>query len=129
MGMAVPRYTAAAMRRSCVLLVMLFAMLWQSVALGRAGSTVNALADLEHSALHWQEAGHHHHEDGSYHRDDSPESVQHLVSDHVSGSAALLVSASHDFPSLAAAAPGGLHQAMVPDPDPEGLLRPPRSRS
>lgn len=126
---AVPRYTLAAMRRSCVLLVMLFAMLWQSVALARAGSTVNALADMEHSALHWQEEGHHHHDDGSYHLDDSSESVQHVLSDHVSASAALLVSASHDFPSLASALPGGLHKAPVPDPDPEGLLRPPRSRS
>jgi len=117
------------MRRSSVLLVMLLAMLWQSVALARAGSTVNALADMEHTALHWHEEGHHHHEDGSYHLDDSPESVQHVISDHVSASAALLVSASHDFPSLASALPGGLHKAPVPDPDPEGLLRPPRSRS
>ncbi|EHR70990.1 hypothetical protein BurJ1DRAFT_2150 [Burkholderiales bacterium JOSHI_001] len=108
---------------------MLFAILWQSVALARAGSTVNALADMEHTALHWQEEGHHHHEDGSYHFDNSPESVQHVVSDHLSASAALLVSASHDFPPLGSAAPGGLHKAPVPDPDPEGLLRPPRSRS
>ena len=117
------------MRRTSVLLVMLFAMLWQSVALARAGSTVNALADMAHTALHWQEAGHHHHEDGSYHRDDSPESVQHVVIDHVTASAALPVSASHDVPSLAAAAPDGLNEAAVPDPDPDGLLRPPRSRS
>lgn len=108
---------------------MLLAMLWQSVALARAGSTVNALADMVHTALHWQQQGHHHHEDGSYHLDDSPESVQHVISDHMGGSAALLVSASHDVPSLASAAPAGQHKASVPDPDPEGLLRPPRSRS
>lgn len=117
------------MHRSSVLLVMLFAMLWQSVALARAGSTVNALADMEHTALHWQEEGHHHHEDGSYHLDDSNESVQHVLSDHVSATAALLVSSSHVFPPLGSAAPGGLHKAPVPDPHPEGLLRPPRSRS
>ena len=117
------------MRRFSVLLVMLFAILWQSVALARAGSTVNALADMEHTALHWQEEGHHHHEDGSYHLDNSPESVQHVIIDHVSVFAALLVSALHDFPPLGSAAPGGLHKAPVPDPDPEGLLRPPRSLS
>ena len=117
------------MRRFSVLLVMLFAMLWQSVALARAGSTVNALADLEHTALHWQEEGHHHHEDGSYHRDDSNESVQHVISDHLSATAALLAISSHDFPPLGSAAPGGLHRASVPDPALEGLLRPPRSRS
>ena len=117
------------MRRTTVLLAMLLAMLWQSVALARAGSTVNAMADMEHTALHWQEEGHHHHDDGSYHRDDSPESVQHVISDHLSTPAALLASASHDFPPLGSATPGGLNKAPVPDPDPEGLLRPPRSRS
>lgn len=108
---------------------MLFAMLWQSVALGRAGSTVNALADMAHAALHWQEQGHHHHEDGSYHLDDSPESVQHVINDHPSATVALLVTALHDFPPLASAAPGGLNKSLLPDPDPEGLLRPPRSRA
>ena len=39
------------MRRSVVLLVMLFATLWQSMALARVGSTVSALADMKHGAL------------------------------------------------------------------------------
>lgn len=114
------------MRRSAVLFVMLFAMLWQSIAMARAGSTMHALADLEHAALHWQEEGHHHHEDGSYHLDDSSASAQHVLSDHVSATAALMVAASHDFPPLGSAAPGGLHEKVVPDPALDGLLRPPR---
>lgn len=117
------------MRRSAVVFVLLFAMLWQSLALARAGSTVNALADMQHTALHWLGEGHHHHDDGSYHSDSSPESVQHIISDHLSASAAIIVSASHVFPPRVSAAPNGLHDAPVPDPDPEGLLRPPRSRS
>jgi hypothetical protein len=117
------------MRRPAVVLFMLFALLWQSMALARIGSTVNALADIEHTALHWQEEGHHHHEDGSYHPDDSNESVQHILSDHVSATVALLVDAVHDLPPLGSAAPGGRHQANVPDPALEGLLRPPRSRA
>ena len=117
------------MRRSAVLIVMLFAMLWQSVALARVGSTVNALADLQHTALHWQEEGHHHHEDGSYHQDDSKESVQHVLSDQGGATAALMVAAQHDFPSLGSAAPRGLHDTRVPNPTLDGLLRPPRFRS
>lgn len=117
------------MRRSTVLFVMLFAMLWQSVALARAGSTANVIADLEHAALHWQEEGHHHHDDGSYHMDDSNESAQHVLSDHVCPTAALMVASSHDFPPLGSAAPDGLHKALVPDPALDGLLRPPRSRA
>jgi hypothetical protein len=128
-GLGTPQYTPNEMSRTSVLLVMLFAMLWQTVALARAGSTVSALADMEHTALHWQEEGHHHHEDGSYHLDDSPESVQHVIADHVSASAALLVSTSHGFPPPESAAPAGLLNALVPDPDPEGLLRPPRFHS
>lgn len=117
------------MRRSAVLLVMLFAMLWQTVAVARAGSTMNALADMEHASLHWQEEGHHHHEDGSYHLDDSIASAQHVLNDHLSATVALGVTPSHHFPPLGSAAPGGLHDAPVPNPTLDGLLRPPRSRS
>jgi hypothetical protein len=117
------------MRRIPVLLAVLFAMLWQSVGVARAGSTMNELADREHAALHWQEEGHHHHEDGSYHLDDSNESVQHVMTDHLTASLALAASSSHDFPPLGSAAPGGLRQAAVPEPDIEGPLRPPRFRS
>jgi hypothetical protein len=116
------------MRRSALLLVVLFAMLWQSVAMARPGSTVNALADLEHATLHWQGEGHHHHEDGSYHLDDSNASIQHLVTDHLSVSLALAVATSHDFPPLGSAAPSDLNGTLVPDPALDGLLRPPRSR-
>jgi hypothetical protein len=108
---------------------MLLAMLWQSLAMAGPGSTVNALADLAHSTLHWQEEGHHHHEDGSYHRDDSTESVQHLVTDHLNASLALAAPASHDFPPLISALPDGLHETLVPNPVLDGLLRPPRSRA
>jgi hypothetical protein len=117
------------MRRSAVLFVMLLAILWQSVAMARVGSTVNPLADLEHAALHWQGEAHHHLEDGSYHQDDSKESVQHVVTDHLNASLALAASSSHDFPPLGSAAPDGLHERLVPNPALDGLLRPPRSQS
>ena len=117
------------MRRSAVLLVMLFAMLWQSVALARVGLTVDVLADLEHATLHWQEEGHHHHEDGSYHQDDSNESAQHVIMDHVHASLVLASARTHDFPTLGSVAPGGLHETLVPALTLDGLLRPRRSRS
>jgi hypothetical protein len=122
-------YTAWAMRRSAVLLVVLFAMLWQSVAWARPGSTINVLADLEHAALHWQQAGHHHHDDGSWHLDDSPASTLHLLGDHLTATTALLPAISHHFPSSACVPPGGPHDARAPDPFLDRLLRPPRARS
>lgn len=108
---------------------MLFAMLWQSVALGRIGSTVNAWTDAEHAALHLQGKSHHHHEDGSFHLDSSTESAQHVVTDHLSPSLALSPPSSHGLPPLASFARSGLHDAVAPNPTLDGLLRPPRSRS
>ena len=114
------------MRRTAILLTMLFAMLWQSVALARIGSPVNPLADLAHAALHWQGAGHHHHDDGSYQLDDSSESIQHVVTDHAGAPLALAPSPCHAVPSTGSATPVSLDNRAVPDPTLDGLLRPPR---
>jgi hypothetical protein len=114
------------MYRSAVAFVMLMAMLWQSIALARPGSTVNVLADLEHAALHWQQEGHHHDADGSFHLDDSPASTIHVLSDQVTATTALLPTVSHHFPPNACALPGALQDPHVPEPFLDGLLRPPR---
>jgi hypothetical protein len=114
------------MGRSLVVFIMLAAMLWQSVAMARPGSTVNVLADLEHAALHWQEEGHHHHDDGSFHLDDSQASKFHVMADHLTTATALLPAVSHHVPPVSSARPGGLHDTRVPDPFLDGLLRPPR---
>ena len=115
------------MRRSAVLIVMLFAMLWQSTAMARVGSTVNPLSDLAHATLHWNDESHHHHEDGSYHLDDSKESVHHMATDHLNASLAPAAPSWHDFPALASAAPDELHAAPVSNLALDGLLRLPRS--
>ena len=117
------------MKRSAILFVMLFAMLWQALALARVGSTAKVLADPAHTALHWQEESHHHHDDGSYHLDDSNDSAQHMVSDHASTTAALMVAVSNHFLASGSTAPRSVHATAVPDPTLDGLLRPPRSHS
>jgi hypothetical protein len=114
------------MRRSLVVFVVLAAMLWQSVAMARPGSTVNVLADLEHAALHWQEEGHHHHDDGSVHVDDSQASKFHVLADHLTSATALPPAVSHHFAPIASSRPSGLHDPRVPDRFLDGLLRPPR---
>ena len=117
------------MRRPAVLLVMLLAMLWQPLVMARAGSTVNPLVDLAHATLHWQKVGHHHHEDGSYHQDDSAESVQHMAADQLNASLALPALPLHDVPPVRSAAPDSLRLMRVPSPTLDGLLRPPRARA
>ena len=117
------------MRRAAVLLIVLIAMLWQSLAMARIGSSVNVLVDAEHAALHWQEKSHHHHDDGSYHQDDSKESAQHVVTDHLSASLAMITPSSQDCTPSGSAAHGGLHETRVLNPTLDGLLRPPRFRA
>lgn len=120
-------YTAAAMRRSAVLFVLLFALLWQSVAMARPGSTINLLADLEHAVLHWQQEAHHHHDDGSIHLDDSLAATFHVLGDHATVTTALIPTVAHHFPPCDSEPPGGMHDARVPAPFLDGLLRPPRA--
>ena len=105
---------------------MLLAMLWQSMAMARVGSTVNPLSDPAHAMLHWNAESHHHHEDGSYHVDDSKESVQHMLADHLNVSVPLPSLPALDLPSLQSAAPDSAHTARAPNPALDGLLRPPR---
>lgn len=114
------------MHRPLILIVLICALLWQSVALARPGSTVNALADLEHAALHLQEQSHSHHDDGSYHLDDSCEAAQHVLMDPAGASAALLFVFSQDFQGRGSTSPEGGPEHRPPDVLLEGLLRPPR---
>lgn len=112
-------------KRTGILVVMLIAMLWQSLALARAGSTLNAFADAQHAVLHGQQEGHHHHDDGSYHLDDSDESTRHLMADH-SPASALLPSATPAVAFLGGGSPGMREARASPHPFLDGPLRPPR---
>ncbi|WP_287369162.1 hypothetical protein [Thauera sp.] len=117
------------MRRLLVLFVTLISLLCQSMAVARADSASTSPSDLEHSSLHWQATGHHHHHDGSFHQDQSDESLQHVSSDHIGGHLELLGSISHALPPAGSVLPSEWHDAAAPDPFPDGLLRPPSPRS
>jgi len=115
------------MRRLATVTLMVFALLWQSVALARVGSSVNVLADLAHAALHWQGTSHHHHDDGSYHLEDSTEATQHLMTDHLGASLEMAAGPEALVPQGPAASPDGRPAAPCPSPPPGRLLRPPRA--
>ncbi|MDH4391047.1 MAG: hypothetical protein QE285_06440 [Aquabacterium sp.] len=117
------------MRRNAVLIAMLFAMLWQSLALARIGSPVNALADLAHAVLHWQKTAHQHADDGSYQLDGASTSTHHVVADQAGASLAVLTVRAHAVVPAGSVAPGSADGAAAPDPLLDGLLRPPRSRA
>ncbi|MDP1645042.1 MAG: hypothetical protein Q8L71_06010 [Thiobacillus sp.] len=114
------------MSRTGFMVVLLIAMLWQSLALARTGSMSGAVADLPHFELHWQDEGHHHHEGGSSHIDDSTESVQHSVSDHVTASDGLLPGVSSPVHRAMSAPPRPVDEEPGPHPLLDGAFKPPR---
>lgn len=115
------------MARKLLVLALLIALIGQSVSVARTGLTLDFLADLQHLVLHWQGEGHHHHDDGGYHLDDSGESAQHIIADYVIGSPALLANLDVKIPFVGSHSPGTQHVGRVPNPFLEGPLRPPRS--
>ena len=115
------------MHRRATAVLLLLALLWQSVAVAAPGWAFAQVQDLAHSSLHWSEDAHHHHEDGSYHQDDSAESVQHVIADAGLHAATLLASARSDFSGLDASSPAMTTDAVRPPPYLDGPHRPPRS--
>jgi hypothetical protein len=114
------------MRKWLVPLLVLVSMLWQSLATAQVGSTLPTPSEMMHSVLHWQAESHHHHEDGSWHADDSAESSQHVLCDHLSSPAALPHSAlqAHLLDARSSVHPRVL--SGLPAPHLKGPLRPPR---
>lgn len=83
--------------------------------------------DESHVVTHWLDEAHHHHEDGSFHEDDSDESVRHLLADCHLSSASLLPGELNWLPSARfAQGPPALPSRLHPAPFLEGPHRPPR---
>jgi hypothetical protein len=55
------------MNRTLRSLLLIFAMLWQSMAMLSPLSVEKLAASIDHGVLHTQEATHHHHDDASAH--------------------------------------------------------------
>jgi hypothetical protein len=84
--------------------------------------------DVRHAVAHLTDEAHHHHDDGSFHVDDSDESVQHLLVDLWLGAPAVPVGyAAMPALKLPAVAPPQIETTSSPPPFIEGLRRPPRS--
>ncbi|MFN9450077.1 MAG: hypothetical protein ACK58U_10520 [Rubrivivax sp.] len=114
------------MSQRALLIVMLIAMFWQSVAHARPGSSVNLLADLQHAVLHWQQMSHHHDDDGSWQEDDSTASTSHVLSDHFTAATLILETPASPVQPAASEQPTQRAGSLVAEPCLDGLLRPPR---
>lgn len=105
--------------------ILFVSLLGQSFANSQAVPGLSLLADMQHAAMHWQDEGHHHHDDGSYHLDDSTDSAGHLLADHATP-ASIVAGSSPAWAPLAGAVLHPHEARAGPQPDLDGLLRPPR---
>ncbi|MFP5476715.1 MAG: hypothetical protein ACLGJD_24000 [Gammaproteobacteria bacterium] len=126
---ACPQVDSASVRKTAVFLFVLFGMLWQSFAMAGANVLAGTAEDTAHTVLHWQEQGHHHDDDGSYHADDSADSIQHVALDGALSPYALLSAVDMQVPPCPGVQQLPTHSAAFPDPDADRLRRPPRLTS
>jgi hypothetical protein len=112
------------LRRFWWFVLIAMALVGQSFASARIAGPFSQDGGLEHVLLHAQGEAHHHHDDGSFHLDDSSESVVHVALDQGSSTAAS-PDGSSALPVTAHALPA--HEPRAgPAPFLEGPLRPPR---
>lgn len=115
------------MRKAFALFVLI--SLFGQAAMAGQVATHDHAKTLTHAAMHWNEQAHHHHNDGdgSFHQDNSDESIQHIQVDGWLSAASL---PARDLSPDLAVTPSAAHDPS-PGPAPpvpflEGLKRPPR---
>jgi hypothetical protein len=115
------------MRRAFIVIAVIGSLCFQGVALARQVLAWDHGGDAAHSVLHAGGVAHHHHEDGSVHRDTSQKSKQHVQND---GCASVAMIPAPDASGVGAwAASGGGADSPsegYDSPFLEGLKRPPR---
>lgn len=114
------------MRRKFALALMLFSILWQSLAFGGQAAAFADVHEIAHMAMHSLSEAHHHHDDGSVVQDDSDESRQHVVADGGISSPFLWAVTSFTLIPTDAARPAMMDERPLPPPLLDGLRRPPR---
>jgi hypothetical protein len=114
------------MNRRAIVLLMI-AVLWQSMALVGYGLPKGRIGGLHHHhALHGQAKAHHHHSDGSMKVDKSAKSVLHLAGDQLNQAPIQPAVPALAALALASEAPHASGSRAAPNPFIEGPLRPPR---
>jgi hypothetical protein len=113
------------MIRLAAAVVLILALVLQSVSAVVPSRICDHAHDWEHSALHIQNVSHHHHDADSVHIDDSNVSIGHLLED-LGGFSALLAHGWTSPPGREGSFRHAHDMRLGPQPPPDGLLRPPR---
>lgn len=109
--------------------LLLIILSWQFLSIASPLAVSQRSQDFTHVALHWQNDGHHHHDDQSFHVEDSDDASQTVQHQHVDSSiktVCLLTMDCFSIPQSIAALPSMLVAPLGSPPFLEGPLRPPR---
>ena len=87
------------MRKAPTVFVLILSLLWHTFAMAGAGLTVVHGDGIAHMVLHLDNEPHHHHDDGSFHQDNSGESVKHVYADSCGNTAAFVPAYPAALPS------------------------------
>jgi hypothetical protein len=114
-------------RKVATVLFLAVSLIWHAFAVADLGLLCHHGEGVAHAALHMEKEGHHHHDDGTFHQDDSDESLQHVYADGCANASGVLPAhVGCGAPDFAVAT---LHAASQAEHDPpvlEGPRRPPR---
>lgn len=108
------------------LVILVVSFLWQALSVAGQVPLLAPGEALEHSALHWEQASHHHHDDGTLKVDDSPESIVHIAADGVASAPPTWFDDGLRPQAPGAAAPDAVEALWLPQPILDGPRRPPR---
>lgn len=116
------------MRRLLVIVLVLFSLAFQSLA--SAGPRAASGEEMSHELLHLHDVPHHHHEgaDGEdlLMFDQSAESASHLASDGAFSPPAIAPVLAWHVAAPSSVSPPSRRFALLPDPEPRSLRKPPR---
>jgi hypothetical protein len=113
-------------RRVLIVAVLLLSVLNQSMASTGQGLLLHAADGLQHGVLHWDKQSHHHHEDGTFHQEDSDEGFRHLQQDAFLSVMGLPSGAALSPLAATPWAPAVIDSLRIPSPVLDGPRRPPR---
>ena len=99
---------------------LLMAILWQTSSILSPLTIAQRAIELEQTALHWQDANHHHHDDQSLHLVDAAGAPQHLHADVGFNTAVLLNTYWPHVATVRPLSPDMVVQALGPPPHLEG---------
>jgi hypothetical protein len=116
------------MRKAPTIFLLVISLLWHTFAMTHVGLQYDHGDGAAHVALHLEKEPHHHHDDGTFHQDDSDESVQHVYADACASTAGFVPTHSPTIARDGCAVAGASAAPTAHDsPILEGPRRPPRT--